>query len=619
MRQLIRNRLTLASILILLITGTCTTTFAQAKRFKPYIYYVNKIYIQGNRKISQSEIRKQLFLKEKKLTKKTTFTRRLLQLDKLKMETLYVKKGYLRCTVTDSFSVSSEGGVNVYFNVNEGEQYYLDEITITGQETLSEKQIRELLHHKVNKPYNPLIIRSGMKSIITEYANMGKPTAIIDDSLNVNSGIHLFIKIYEGETMKIGEIKVTNNDKVSDEVIEREVILKEGDLFSHEEIERSKKRLYETGLFSSADIEYGAIDTAKKMLSLIVNVRELDMRYIGLDFGFGQNRGISEGSEPYTTVDISGEWLHRNALRRGGRFSTKWSNSLNLKNILIRPKTTAEVLYIEPWFFKFRISTSLRLFVDNEIQRLSGDEQEVTRFGGEAAFIYKPDERIYFRTGLEIKGIRSISELPVNEEFRRARERAINLSLNRDYRDDFLYPTRGTLLTINGKLVGSILGGTEDYYKAEISFSQYKKLFGPFVLAYRGKFGWMDTFFSDSDIPFYEKFYLGGETSLRGWLDRRFPVAGDDPLSGGNIKVLTNAEIRFPLFWLLGVETFIDGGTLAYDIKSLQSAPYRWDGGIGLTIATPLGPIRIDYARVLNPLKGEKRDWQIQLAIPYAF
>lgn len=609
MKYLLQNRLSILPFFILLTIGLGNFSIAQNRRFQSVEYIVNKVYIEGNKKFTKRKIEKQLNLKEKRWTKTTTFTRRLLQLDKNALETLYVKNGYLRCTIRDSFKVNEDGYVDVFFTISEGRQYLLKDITITGNDVLDEKRLLALLNHKIGKPYNPIVIRGGIKSIIVEYANIGKPLAIVDDSLEVNDGIQLFIRIQENATLRINDIKITGNNKVKSKIIHREILLETGDLYSKEKIDLTKKRIFETGLFSSVDIRIAGIDTTSSTLNFVISVRELDMRYLGLDFGFGQDRGISEGSEPYTSLDASGEWMHRNIFRRGGRFSTKLGTSIHLTRELTRPKTEAEILYIEPWLLRLRTSTSFRIFLDNQVQQ----DQEVTRFGGELALIYKPDERMFFRTGAEIKGIRArIEEKNVDE---RDRERAIKVSFRRDFRDNFLFPSKGTLFTAAGKLVGTIFGGTQNYYKLELSYSKYINLFGTFVFAYRGKLGWMDTFTAGEEIPFYEKFYLGGETSLRGWLDRRFLTENGDPL-GDDIKILTNAEIRFPLFWILGGEIFLDGGSLASDIKSLEGRPYRWDAGFGLTFSTPLGPIRVDLAKKL-PIEGEQ--WVLQLGIPYAF
>lgn len=589
--------------LLFLILFTGLNDYCMAKSgFKATEYIVRKINIEGNESFSKRKLKRQLNLKEKRLTRKSsTFTRRLLELDRILLETIYVKNGYLNCTVRDSFKVNKGAEVDLFYYITEGRQFYLKDITVSGQEFLSEERILHLLEHKISKPYNPILIGNGIKKIIVEYANKGKPLAIVYDSLDVNEGIHLFIKIRENPTMRIGDVKIVNNNFVKEKLIRREIAIKPGDLYSQEKVELSKKHIFETGLFSSVNIRLVDIDTLNSKLSLLVDVRELNMRYLGFDFGFGQDRGISSGSEPYTSIEIEGEWLHRNIFKRGSRLSTKLSNSLNLTNIFTRPKTLAEIVCVEPWLWGFRSSTSFRLFMDNQVL----SEQEITRYGGDVALIYQPDKRFYLRTGLEIKGIRFQVEQDTIDA--RDRERAITFNLRRDHRDNFLYPTKGTVFTLTGKVVPKILRATQYYYKFETSFSQYINLFGSLVFAYRGKLGLMDTFYGD-ETPDYEKFYLGGGTSMRAWKDMKF-----HPSSGGDFKFLTNAEIRFPLFWILGGEIFIDGGSLVFGNK------IRWDAGMGLTITTPLGPIRVDYAEMLNPKVGEDNLWQIQFSIPYAF
>lgn len=145
----------------------------------------------------------------------------------------------------------------------------------------------------------------------------------------------------------------------------------------------------------------------------------------------------------------------------------------------------------------------------------------------------------------------------------------------------------------------------------ETSFSQYVPLWRKVVFAYRGKFGYQQPLKGKDDTPEYAWFKLGGGSSLRGWKDDSFHG------EGYHIKVLTNAEIRFPLFWILGGEIFIDGGMLS-DKESFLTASYRWNAGLGLTIATPLGPIRIDIAKKLGKKEDEK-PYAWQFSIPYAF
>ena len=600
-------------IICLILLVSATLSQAQTS-FKPKEYIVDEIKLTGNTFFSERYLYKQLGLKEKRpLSKASTFTRRLLELDRLLLQTLYIKNGFLYCTVTASYEIEASSQVDVEFIIEEGRQYSLKEIVLSGNSVLSTDRILAMLDHPLDQPYNTVQIKNGIQRIRDAYSNIGKPLAVVEDSIVVNEGIHLHLHIRENPTMYVGNIELIGNDLVQDKSVLREIILERGDLYAQDQIALSKKHIYETGLFSGVNIKIARVDTLEGVLDLQVDVRELRMRYLGFDVGMGQDKGIG-GGEPYTSVDFAGEWLHRNVFQRGSRFSTALKTSINLTSIFVRPKTEAEILYVEPWLWGFRSATSFRLFVNNQVL----PEQAITKYGGEVALTYKPDKRFFLRSGIEINGIRYQTDQYATAIDESDRERAISFTLRDDRRDDFLFPKQGSLFTINSKVVGLLLGGTQDYYKLESSYSQYLRLWGDFVFAYRVKLGWLAAF-GDGESPKYEKFYLGGASSLRGWREREFLLTGGVP-QGDDLKVLTNAEIRFPLFWRLGGEIFLDGGNLASDIKSLTSQHFRINVGVGLTLATPLGPMRVEYARIVDPQGDEtEKPWQLQFSIPYAF
>lgn len=608
--RMIKFRFKTVAIIITLIIfmGNRSDLIAQS-RFTPTEYTVGKIYLSGNRAFRTRKLKRQMNLKDIRFLRSKTFTRRLIELDRILLQSIYVKDGYLNAVVTDSFVVHDNGQVDLYYFITEGRQYFLREISIDGNTSISDAEILKLLDHKLDKPYNPIRIREGIKLIKEEYANYGKPLANIRDSIEVNHGIHLFINVVENPTMTIGTIKISGNNLVRNKPIEREILLKPGDPYSQRKIDLSKKHIFETGLFSGVNIRPYDIDTTNHVLNLAVDVRELDMRYLGGSVGFGQEQGIAEGSDEYTSFSLDGEWLHRNIAGRGSRLSLNSKLEVKYDTKFRRPVPSATITYVEPWLFGFRSSTSFELFYKTEI--IDGELQ--TRYGEETALIYQPDRRFYSSLSFIYQIVswvnedsdttKTILELEDNE-------RAIRLQIRRDYRDNFLYPTKGTVFSINGKIVGTVLGGDQNYYWLEAEFSQYIPLWRKVVFAYRGKFGYQRPLFGQENTPEYAWFKLGGGASMRGWKHNNFL-----PNNHYDIKVLTNAEVRFPLFWILGGEIFIDGGSLTSDIPSLGET-YRWDTGIGLTIATPLGPIRIDIAKVI----GEKgKPYQPQFSISYAF
>ena len=118
------------------------------------------------------------------------------------------------------------------------------------------------------------------------------------------------------------------------------------------------------------------------------------------------------------------------------------------------------------------------------------------------------------------------------------------------------------------------------------------------VMASRFKLGrlwsWEDSYFDYS----YEKFYLGGSANMRGWDILKYSTTNDlvDVPIGGTYRFLTNIEFRNQLNQNLGMYIFFDGGILSEDFDKLIKSRLGWDVGVGFTISTPLGPVRLDYA-----------------------
>ena len=613
--KIINRNFRLYSLILTILILIWSESLFSKNEFKATEYFVNKIIITGNKQFSTRKLKKQINLKEKTIWRKQTFTRRLLELDRLNLESFYIKQGYLHCTVIGSFSVHSNNLVDVFFKINEGQMYILKDVIISGAESLSEKKILSLLDHKINAPYNPIQIRNGIKNILNEYANIGRPLTTITDSLEVNNDIRLHLIIHESEPMYINQVTITNNKLVKEKPIRREIALQPGDLYSLKKIELSKRHIYETGLFASVNIRLSDIDTVRNKVNLVVDVRELDMRYLGLDFGLGQDRGLREGREPYTSLEATGQWLNRNIGGRGSRLSLKAEGALNIdtESGLSQPRLSGEVTWIEPWLLGFRSSNSFTLFAETQSFDLEKNYYQ-TNYGGEIALIYQPERRLYLKTGVAPQVIESNSQ----SDYTKSEEVAVTLDFRRDDRDNFLFPKNGTYLALSGKI--ALVGGKPaDYYKLEPSFSQYFNILGPVVLAYRVKVGIMAPLRTGQPTPEYEKFYLGGSTSLRAWPDNKFEPDHIDP-DGYNFKGLTSVEVRFPLFWLFGGEVFIDGGNLAGEPDFSEFfKTYRWNYGFGLTLATPLGPIRIDYAIKIPKENEKKQPGRFQLGIPYAF
>jgi len=109
-------------------------------------------------------------------------------------------------------------------------------------------------------------------------------------------------------------------------------------------------------------------------------------------------------------------------------------------------------------------------------------------------------------------------------------------------------------------------------------------------------FDWDEDYDEYETILLYDKFYLGGSSSLRAWEALKFLTDNDEDTPRGElIRLLLNWEIRFPIVWLLGGEIFLEGGQLTDKINNVALKSIQWGRGFGVTLASPLGPIRLDY------------------------
>jgi len=194
----------------------------------------------------------------------------------------------------------------------------------------------------------------------------------------------------------------------------------------------------------------------------------------------------------------------------------------------------------------------------------------------------------------------------------------LGLSGSHDKRDFVLNPRAGTYRIARLQVAGGVLGGRNDFYTASGSFQRYDPLSRWAVLATRLRIGLGGAYGRSANVPFENRYFLGGGNSVRGYNENSLgPRAMDDQgreaVVGGEFMLLTNVELRhgIPLLsqWNFSGAVFIDGGNVwasTSDVSLKDFRPladeqdvtvndYRYSMGVGLRYNTPVGPIRLDY------------------------
>ncbi|MEE9167696.1 MAG: POTRA domain-containing protein [Candidatus Neomarinimicrobiota bacterium] len=594
--------MTFPRLQFLLVPSLCLVLPLQGQ-LKEKGYIVDQIQFEGNQSFSSRQLKGVIKLKEPFLVKSSEFNRRSLKLDAITLKNFYLSRGFQDATVEESFTVSEEGRVDVLFRITEGDRSYLESVTVQGNELLSDERIVRILGLEIGEPFNPVGVRQGFSELQREYGNLGKLLVVVESGYPPGEEIHLTLTITEGPTVKIGRIIIGGLSRVDSSIVSRELEIVEGTVYNDELVELSQRQIFETGLFSFVDIIPEKSPDAEDLVNIRVELKEFTVRELFFEPGLALIGSRGEGEESVSGGEVTVQWLDRSSFGTGLRLRAKASVQFPLEPVesafgkaILRSEATLSSLWIHRW----RAPSSLRLFL------VRFQDDFFMRIGGEWNVLHVFSEESSIRGGLRW----SIIDVKTGEQ---EQEHALRFSYRHRRLDSPIFPSRGTRFTVESSIVGWLLGGARDYYRVEVDYRRYFPFGSSAVLALRTKLGLMGGLGKNPNIPSYGEdptrilLYLGGSTSLRGWAPQRFLTDEDHP-KGGLTKALINAELRIPLIWILGLDLFLDAGTLDDKIG--------WDYGAELTVTTPLGPIRLYYAIPFGEPVGRGI---INLGVPYAF
>ena len=594
-----------------------TSIFPQDPQEAPEIV---DIKITGNRALSSRDLLNQLSIKEKRLVSKGSFFNKhhlARELDKL--EDYYTLNGFLDAVVTDSVTVG-EGTVVIHLDVNEGKQYYLRDVTLSGNTVFSESDYLEIIEFQAGSSFNTFKIRENLIEMLTLYQNNGYPLINIRDSVVVEDSVSLYIKVKEGPKLNFGAISIQQMEQIPEGVIARELIFQTGEEFNLANIDESKRRLYETNLFNSVNISMATVDLDSTTIDINVELIPAKFRAFDMNIGLKQGRpDESVNSDPVLSVGLSGSWYHNNLFDKSRRLRVETKVSSIYPSIFIPQQFKFDLFYMEPWIFNARVPLTINPFfwyVDYADHSLLNFNN--LAYGVRGILTYRWFRRIKIQSLAEWSQSKSSGD-PINIEDEYQEARKIGVKLTWDRRDSFFYPHDGFKFVFEPEMVGYFLGGPNSYIQIQSSLSTFWNLFGGVVFAHNlnGGIAFMQS--EDEIIPYTHRYFLGGNSSIRGFRQRELGPTDDAgvPL-GGNLRLYSNFEIRFPIYGILGGSAFLDIGNLWATVDEATLTEVETAAGLGITIDTPIGPARIDYGIPLGAEHVNKKG-QVHIAIAYAF
>jgi outer membrane protein insertion porin family len=175
--------------------------------------------------------------------------------------------------------------------------------------------------------------------------------------------------------------------------------------------------------------------------------------------------------------------------------------------------------------------------------------------------------------------------------------------LVRDSRDSASVASKGGQFAVNADFAG--LGGDNQFVKLVGSLSHFQPIWFDHILAGRVEAGYL-TGWGGQESPLFERFFLGGPNTLRGWKFRQIsPVDSSGQQTGGNSEVLGNLEYIIPLPFNLRLAFFVDVGNVYGFSTPFNITNLKADVGAGIRWVSPFGPIRVDYGLKITREAGE--------------
>ena len=622
---------------------------------------IEKIRILGNEIFTDEELLDTFELKEGSffsfLSNDNQYSREKLTGDIESLEAFYFNRGYLKFSIESSQVSLSRDKKSIYitFNINEGNQYTIDDVNVVGDVPIDENIYLPLLESQKGLIYSQAQITQLEEFFTTILGNQGYAFAEVAGRPDMSSSdqkVNLTFVIDSGKRTYTRKILFTGNDITQDHVLRREMRQFEGAWTSDDRIEAGKIRLERLGYFKEVKVETVPVSGTDDQIDIIYSVEEESTGSIGGNIGysdFGLQLGFNLSQQNFlgsgNTVAV-------------GINKSIYSESYNFS-------------YINPYQTIDGVSLGANLY----FRETDYGEYQVANYlansyglGFQFGYPISDTQRIGFNFTFDKTDI-DVGTLPAREiwDFTSKEGTTFNtlsssLTWSRVTLNRGMFPTDGSSTSLS--LLATMPGSDINYYKLSLQQRYYQPLkFANLVFGFQGQLGYLAPYGDTQEPPFFQNFYAGGPRSLRGFesntlgprttqapcyefnyaeetcpnlIDTDGDGEADEPYLnpyantysrygnapiGGNIKLEGSTQLIFRLPFIEDQRSmrsafFFDFGNVFSDnCKSYQFNCYEFDigelrysYGVGVTWITGFGPMSLAIAKPTNAGQFERTE-----------
>ena len=634
--------------------GTAVFEITESPKIK-----ISSVEFVGATAFTEKELRKQIKTRDRWwlswLTGSGVFKDEQFEEDRLKLAEFYRDRGYIDFEIKDvQFENPTPQEMIIRFHVYEGRQYKVGKITFIGTTMMPTNAVSPKfdpgpapasgperkawsdsmrLHRtfvmKEGDIFRPKLLAKDIEAVEDFYGIKGHIDVVTSTGnlrvkriANTETGtMDLEFQVSEGQPSYIEKIEIRGNSKTKDKVIRRELAVSPGEIFNMVGVKLSKRRLEGLRFFTPGKVDLRPEPTEiPNRKDLVVSVEETTTGNMTVGAGFSSVDSLVGFVE--LTQGNFDLFNPPNFTGGGQKFRLRVQLGTERQDFIVS--------FEEPWFLDRKLALGVELYHSEKNYQSQDDLYDEVRTGArfsltralgsdfligsvsynlENVGILVEDSvkpRIVRPPGAPPMVVRGAPDDILKEDGYTLLSR-VGASLAWDTRNSTFLPDAGQRTDLFGEIASGVLGSERDFYKLQLTTAWYFRGFAKgHVLELVGRTGVADGLAGD-EVPFYERYYLGGLYSLRGFeyrdISPREP-GFDEPI-GGNTFWFGSAEYSIPIIKKEGVggvrfAFFYDIGSVRSDAYDYTFVDYSDNWGVGLRLELPIGPLRLDYGIPIN-------------------
>jgi outer membrane protein insertion porin family len=603
---------------------------------------VRRVNFVGNHAVTDAELREVIVTREGSLisflTSAGTYREDVFQRDLLLVQAHYWDHGYVQVKVASPLVELSPDKQSMYItiSIDEGPQYMLGKVDVTGDLLESKEFYLSKVSVKPGEIFNRSKLSDDLQKLTDFYKDKGYAYVNASPATPVNEKtrtVDVIFEIQKGELVRFDRINIRGNTKTRDKVIRRELRVIEGEPYNQSLLDYSKKRVTALGFFEKVDVSTKRGSGDDKMdVNIEVTERPTGTFQIGAGFSSVENF-------------IAQAQISQNNLLGRGTSLTLQAQLSSLRQLFLLQYQ--DIYFLDTnWTFGFNLFKQDR-YLFSFVRRSKGAS---LTWG----YLLAEDLRLLltytledvsvstsgFSTLFSGAAIQPVSVGSIANLLRSGVTSSGRALLSYDSRDNRMFPTKGWYNTLSAEVADSYppLFSENVFTRYEGVARFFYPIWGPFVLRLKGEAGLIASR-DEKGVPIFERYFVGGIYDVRGFAPRSLgpgiralsSQAQDASLRsflvGGNMQVIGNAEIEFPIFDKVGIRgvVFTDVGN-AFNLENQYCAlrpsdtdpskdpckgplnldAYRASWGFGFRWFSPIGPLRFEWGVPYRVLPGEQ-------------